>query len=71
MIEILNSILALIGSVLHFAWNSLLAVISILTSIPQYLGVLTSIFSSMPPFVYPFIIMSVYAIIMIRWVVNK
>lgn len=71
MIDILNSILTLIGSILHFAWNGLVAVISILTSIPQYLGVLTSIFSSMPPFIYPFIILSVYALIMLRWVVNK
>lgn len=71
MIEILNSILTLIGSILHFAWNSLVALVSLLTSIPQYLGVLTSVFSSMPPFIYPFIILGVYTMIMIRWVLNK
>lgn len=71
MIDILNSILALIGSVLHFAWNGLVAFVSIITSIPQYLGVLTSLFLSLPPFMYPFLILTVYTFIMLRWVINK
>lgn len=71
MIEILNSIISLISSILGFVVNGFLALISILTSIPQYLGVLTSVFSVMPPFLFPFIILAVYTMIMIKWVLPK
>ena len=71
MIDILHSILMLISSVLQFIWNGLLALVSILTSIPQILNVLTSIFASLPPFIYPFIILAVYTMIMLKWVLNR
>lgn len=71
MIKIFTSIISLITSVLMFIVHAIEAVVSIITSIPEYLGVLTSIFSVMPPFVFPFIIMAVYTMIMLKWVLNK
>lgn len=71
MIEILNSILSLITSVVLFVVHSIQALISVITSIPQYLGVLTSVFSVLPPFIFPFVILAVYTMIMLKWVLNR
>lgn len=71
MLAILESIISLISSVLMFVVHSVQALISVITSIPQYLGVLTTVFSVMPPFLFPFIIMAVYTMIMLKWVLNR
>ena len=71
MLAILESIITLISSVLSFIVHAVQALISVITSIPQYLGVLTTVFSVMPPFLFPFIIMAVYTMIMLKWVLNR
>lgn len=71
MLAILNSIFELIISIVLFVLHAFQALISIITSIPQILGVLTSVFSVLPPFLFPFIIMAVYTMIMLKWVLNK
>ena len=71
MLRVLTSILNLIVSLLNFIVNAFRSLVSILTSIPEYLDILTSVFSVMPPFIFPFIIMAVYTMIMLKWVLNK
>lgn len=71
MLAILECIITLISSVLSFIVHAVQALISVITSIPQYLGVLTTVFSVMPPFLFPFIIMAVYTMIMLKWVLNR
>ena len=71
MLAILDSILQLITSIVMFVVHAVQALISILTSIPEYLSVLTTVFAILPPFIFPFVIMAVYTMIMLKWVLNK
>lgn len=71
MLSVINSLASLVTSIVLFVVHAFQALISVITSIPQYLGVLTSVFSVLPPFIFPFIILAIYTMIMIKWVLPK
>lgn len=59
MIDLIQSIVDVLTSIVNFVWNTLVSFITLLGHIPTYVDFLVSTFSHLPTAVMPFCIASV------------
>lgn len=65
MIELLNSIVNFLISIIIFIYHSFKAILSFLISIPQYVNFISYSIGFIPDFLLPFAIFSVYLTILL------
>lgn len=70
MIQLLESIVNIITTLVEFIINTIQSLIALISQIPTYVSFLTSIILYLPPFVYPFVV-ACLSIIVVQYILNR
>lgn len=59
MIDLLNSLVGFISAIFNFLWNTIQALVSLITRIPSYITFISSSLVILPTVIIPFVLASV------------